>query len=149
MEAMPLTRNLAAKEDPFICSVRQMHLGRGASTGFAQRLGLCHDGRIVPDAFGHPAYALVELGEGRLHPIHRAPALRRNQRSWDQLDPLVHRDSGHGMLFKAFDGRSCWCSTGRSERPRQALSNARRRRPGRNRRERTDLDGDDPEKANP
>ena len=24
---------------------------------------------------------------------------------WEQLDPLVRRDSGHGMLFRAFDGR--------------------------------------------
>lgn len=24
---------------------------------------------------------------------------------WEQLDPLVKRDSGHGMLFRAFDGR--------------------------------------------
>jgi beta-xylosidase len=24
---------------------------------------------------------------------------------WEQLDPLVRRDSGHGMLFQAFDGR--------------------------------------------
>jgi hypothetical protein len=24
---------------------------------------------------------------------------------WEQLDPLVRRDSGHGMVFRAFDGR--------------------------------------------
>ena len=152
MEAMPLTRSLAAKGKPI-----QLFRATDASwpAGQAQvapnELVYVTDG---PELFRTHSGTLLMLWSSWAKDGYTQSIARSRSGGitgpWDQLDPLVHRDSGHGMLFKAFDGTLLLVL----HRP---FKNARGKlyevRDAGDRievvRERTDLDGDEPEKATP
>jgi beta-xylosidase len=152
MEAMPLTRNLAAKGRPVhLFSATDASWPAGQAQVSPSELVYVTDG---PELFRTHSGTLLMLWSSWAKDGYTQSIARSRSGGikgpWDQLDPLVHRDSGHGMLFKAFDGTLMLVL----HRPfKNARGKLYQMRDAGDRveivRERTDLDGDDPEKANP
>ena len=109
MEAMPLDRELRAAGQPrvlFRASDAPWAAGQRQTTGLrAGRTAYVTDG---PQLHRTRTGALVMLwstwgSDGYVQAQARS-ASGEVQGPWIQLGPLVRRDSGHGMLFRTFDG---------------------------------------------
>lgn len=106
MEAMPLKGDLTAAGPPrllFRANAADWVVGQKQPEGDT---GYVTDG---PELFRTKAGTLLMLWSsyGKAGYVQ---ALARSKSGtlagpWEQLGPLVERDSGHGMLFRAFDGR--------------------------------------------
>ena len=152
MEAIPLTRHLAAKGRPVhLFSATDASWPAGQAQVSPDELVYVTDG---PELFRTHSGTLLMLWSSWAADGYTQSIARSRSSGiigpWDQLEPLVHRDSGHGMLFSAFDGTPMLVL----HRPfKDARGKLYQMRDAGDRmeivRERTDLDGDEPEKAAP
>jgi beta-xylosidase len=151
MEAIPLTRHLAARGRPVhLFNATDAPWPVGQAQVSPDELVYVTDG---PELFRTPSGTLLMLWSSWAKDGYTQSIARSRSGGlmgpWEQLEPLVHRDSGHGMLFRTFDGtlmlvlhRPFKNARGKLYQMRDAGD--RIKIVG----ERTDLDGDEPEKAN-
>jgi beta-xylosidase len=115
IEAVPLAPDLTRASGPPI------HLFRGSDAPWIDaevqpsarsfvyvtdgpELFRTHDGHLLMlwSSYEH-AHGVTDTGSSYVQTIARSRS-GELQGPWEQLPPLIHQDSGHGMLFHTFDG---------------------------------------------
>jgi hypothetical protein len=106
MEAIPLTHGLTAKGSPIrLFDATDASWAAGQLQVSPKELVYVTDG---PELFRTHTGTLLMLWsswatDGYTQSIARSRS-GEIAGPWEQLPPLLHRDSGHGMLFRTFDG---------------------------------------------
>ena len=106
IEAIPLNQDLSAAGEPRVL-VRANEAGwaRGQRQPVGDTVWVTDGPEFYRTAKGTLVMLWSSYGErGYVQGIARSKS-GKLEGPWEQLDPLVRRDSGHGMLFRAFDGR--------------------------------------------
>jgi hypothetical protein len=106
IEAIRLTRHLAAKEQPIhLFSATDASWPTGQAQVSPNELVYVTDG---PELFRTHSGTLLMLWSSWAKDGYTQSIARSRSGEiagpWEQLNPLVHRDSGHGMLFTTFGG---------------------------------------------
>jgi beta-xylosidase len=106
IEAIPLNDDLSAAGEPrLLFRANEAGWARGQRQPDGETVWVTDGPEFHRTANGTLVMLWSSYGErGYVQGIARSKS-GKLEGPWEQLDPLVRRDSGHGMLFRAFDGR--------------------------------------------